>query len=227
MAKFLKHIGKVGERKVAIIFREIPGDTHMALVVYTETLNQNIHDPLMRCIESAEGQEAKNLGEALNRAYTMDGKIILQVLHGEGMMKKMQTEQIVMTPTPNVKSHIRLSELNALLDEMEKGEEAIKRLAEIDASRGLQDPKDVARRIRESEKSASSSPVSQPHTTDNGVMSDKQLADMYRQQAKGFLAEYERLMRQASEIDSAQTNTTVSVNTKPKTRRTKKEVSMT
>jgi hypothetical protein len=116
MAKFIKHIGKMGDRKVAVIFRQIPGDDHMALVVYTETLNQNVHDPMMTAIESPQGQEAANLGEALNRAYTIDGKVILQMLHAEGMMKKVQTSQIVMTPTPNVKSHIRLNELNDLLN---------------------------------------------------------------------------------------------------------------
>ena len=209
MAKFLKHIGKVGDRKVAVIFRQIPGDEHMALVVYTETLNQNIHDPMMTAIESPQGQEAINLGEALNRAYTMDGKVILQMLHAEGMMKKIQTAQIIMTPTPNVKSHIRLNELNDLLNEMEKGEEAVKRLAEIDASRGLQDPKDVARRIREGERKAESK--QKPLVAEaSSFIGDNDMANNLREQAirmaaeaKGLMAEADRLIREASQLDPA------------------------
>ena len=30
----IKHIGKHGDRKVAIVFREVPGETHMCLVIY-------------------------------------------------------------------------------------------------------------------------------------------------------------------------------------------------
>ena len=58
----------------------------------------------------------------------------------------MQTSQIVMTPQPNTK--IKLDELNKILDEMQQGEAAVKRLAEMNDSRGLQDPADVVRRMR-------------------------------------------------------------------------------
>jgi hypothetical protein len=58
---FLRHVGKHGDRKVAVIFREVPGETHMCLVTYPEVLNRNIHDPLMKCIESDIGQNSENL----------------------------------------------------------------------------------------------------------------------------------------------------------------------
>ena len=53
---FLRHVGKHGDRKVAVVFREVPGEVHMCLVTYTETLNQHIHDPLIKCIDSDIGQ---------------------------------------------------------------------------------------------------------------------------------------------------------------------------
>ena len=203
MAKFLKHIGKHGDRKVAVVFREIPGETHMCLVVYTQLLNQNIHDPLMSTIESDLGQNSENLADALNRSYTKDGQIILQVLHREGMLKKIQTEQIVMTPAPN--QIIRLNELNALLDEMNKGEEAIRRLAEIDSSRGLQDPKDVARRMREAKAAAQAQKAT---TAAPGALGDNELANNLRQQAarmdaeaKGLMSEAQRLLKEAAELE--------------------------
>lgn len=194
---FLRHVGKIGDRKVAVIFREIPGEPHMCLVAYSEILNQHIHDPLMRCIESDIGQNSENLADALNRTYTKDGKIILQVLHSEGMLKKVQTENVIMTPTPTTK--IKLNELNKMLNEMKQGEEAVRRLAEIDASRGMQSPADVARRMRTPEPVAA---------TVDGLLGDNQLANNLRQQAqrmaaeaKGLLAESERLMKEAAEMD--------------------------
>jgi hypothetical protein len=198
MAQFLRHIGKVGDRKVAVIFRQVPGETHMALVVYSQLLNQNIHDPLMAAIESATGQQAKDLADALNRAYTKDGKIILHVLHTEGMMKKIQTNQVVMTPAPN--QTIRLNELNDLLDEMEKGEAAVRRMAEIDASRGLQDPADVARRMR---GESTIDPVTAGvDTLGNDILAQNLMGQAARMaaEAKGLLAESERLQKEAQAL---------------------------
>ena len=73
---FMRHVGKVGDRKVAVIFREVPGEPHMCLLVYTEILNAHLHDSLMRCVESDIGQNSENLADALNRSYTQDGKIV-------------------------------------------------------------------------------------------------------------------------------------------------------
>lgn len=214
MAQFLRHIGKVGDRKVAVIFRQIPGEEHMALVVYTQVLNQNIHDPLMAAIESPQGQAAKELADQLNRSYTRDGKIILQVLHAEGMMKKIQADQILMTPQPN--TSIRLNELNKILNEMEQGEAAVRRLAELDASRGLQDPADVARRMR-GEQPATDAAM--------GALGNSDLAQNLRQQAermaadaKGLLAESDRLMKEAAQLSGATINTVTESTQAPKKR---------
>jgi hypothetical protein len=197
MAQFLRHIGKVGDRKVAVIFRELPNEPHMSLIIYTELLGANIHDPLMAAIESQLGQSSKDLAEALNRSYTKDGKIILQVMHREGMMKKMQTNQVVMTPAPG--QTIRLNELNDILNEMERGEAAVKRLADMDASRGLQDPIEVARRMR------GELPPQDMAGTD--VLGNDSLAKNLMNQAqrmeaeaRGLLAESERLQKEAQSL---------------------------
>lgn len=198
---FTRHVGKHGDRKVAVIFREVPGEPHMCLVTYTEVLNQNLHDPIIGCIESDIGQSSEHLADALNRSYTRDGRPILQVLHQEGMLKKVQTDLIVMTPQPNTK--IKLSELNSILNEMKQGEDAVRRLAEMDKSMGLQDPIDVARRLR-GDKSVT------PVTATPGVdaLGDNQLANNLRQQAekmereaKGLMAEASRLLQEAAAMD--------------------------
>lgn len=197
---FLRHVGKHNDRKVAVIFREVPGEPHMCLVAYTELLNQHIHDPMMQCIESDIGQNSEHLADALNRTFTKDGKPILQVLHYEGQLKKVNTEQIVMTPQPNTR--IKLNELNKILDEMKQGEEATRKLAEMDKSLGLQDPQDVVRRMRGPQ------PEKIQTVSSGDAMGDSQIANNLRQQAekmsreaKGLLAEADRLMKEASSLD--------------------------
>lgn len=230
MAKFLKHTGRHGDRKVAVVFREVPGEPHMALIVYTQLLNQNIHDPLITTIESDLGQGSENLADALNRSYTKDGQIILQVLHREGMLKKVQTEQIVMTPAPN--QTIRLNELNALLDEMQKGEDAVRKLAEIDASRGLQDPKDIARRMRE----ASAAAQTQKTTATPGALGDSELANNLRQQAarmhaeaKGLMSEADRMLKEATQLEGVrlETQRAESAMAQPTQKKTRSKVTKT
>lgn len=196
---FLRHIGKHGDRKVAVVFREVPGESHMCLVTYPELLNQHIHDPLMKCIESDIGQNSEDLATALNRTYTKDGTIILQKLHAEGMLKKIRTELVVMTPQPG--TQIKLDELNKILDEMKQGEDAVKKLAEMDASMGLQDPVDVAKRIRGDK-------TKQPIESTGDTLGDQTLANNLRQQAekmsreaKGLMAEAERLLKEAATLD--------------------------
>ena len=196
---FLRHVGKHGDRKVAVIFREVPGEPHMCLVTYTEVLNQHIHDPMMQCIESDIGQNSENLADALNRTFTKDGRPILQVLHAEGQLKKVNTEVVVMTPAPNAK--IKLSELNKILDEMKTGEEAVKRLAEMDQSMGLQDPVDVARRMRGNKNTP-------PVQATGDALGDSQLskqlleqAQRMEREAKGLLAEAKRLTDEAKSLN--------------------------
>jgi len=220
---FLRHVGKHGDRKVAVIFREVPGEPHMCLVTYTELLNQNIHDPMIKCIESDIGQSSENLAEALNRSFTKDGKPILQVLHMEGQLKKVNTELIVMTPQPNTK--IKLNELNKILDEMKLGEEAVKKLAEMDKSMGMQSPAEVARRMRNDP-----APATVPQT--QGILGDQQLANNLRQQAakmtseaKGLMAEAERLLKEASSMDPGVPEAVVETTKPTKVRKTKAKVS--
>jgi hypothetical protein len=197
---FLKHVGKVGDRKVAVLFREVPSEPHMCLVTYTETLNTHIHDPIMAAIESQIGQTSENLADALNRTYTKDGKIILQVLHSQGLIKKVPTAQVMMTPSST--TFIRLEELNKILNEMKQGEDAVRRLAEIDASRGLQDPADVARRMREMNNPP---PVT---SAADGLLGDRQLAqqrlaqaERMEREANGLIAEARRLKEEAQSMD--------------------------
>lgn len=203
---FLKHVGKQGDRKVAIIFREIPGEPHMCLVTYTETLNQHIHDPLIRCIESDIGQHAESLSDALNRTLGLDGNPILQTLHREGLLKKVNTENIIVTPNPQTK--IKLNELNKILTEMKQGEEAVRRMADIDQSRGMQTPAEVARRQRDNKTRDVKGQQPPLMASNNDALGDTMIANNLREQAakmaaeaNGLMAESQNLLKQAAEMD--------------------------
>lgn len=147
MANFIKHIGKQGDRKVCVLYRQVPREDHMALVIYPEVLPAHWHDAIMKVLESPVGQQADELAEALHRSMLPDGRLILETLHHERMIKKVKTADILMTPKPN--SSIRLDELNKMLNEMKQGQEAIDKMAKNDASRGLVDP--FTKRAAESE----------------------------------------------------------------------------
>ena len=209
----IKHVGKHGDRKVAIVFREVPGEEHMCLVVYTETLPVSMHDALMRTIESAGAQSAENLGDALFRELFSDGRPMLQTLHAEGMLKKVQARQIVVTPNPS--SHVNLDEMNEIIRKMKLGDEAIREMANLDANRGMTGkvrPRDDFGR----EIGAPTDLVRQGSTSVAGsdaalALDDAALArDFERQaqrmaaEARSLLAESERLMKEAGRMSGAQ-----------------------
>jgi len=127
--KFTKHIGKHGDRKVAIMYRTVPGEEHMALVIYPELLQVMFHDTIMKVIESDIGQNAEQLSDALDKSLLPDGRQILQTLHKEGKIKKVRTNEIIVTP--NATSHVRLDELNKIFDGIDAGAKAAENLEEL------------------------------------------------------------------------------------------------
>lgn len=208
---FIKHVGKQGDRKVAIVFREVPGEDHMCLVVYPDVLPTHLHDALIKAIETPEAQQSDNLADAIHRQLFPDGRPILVALHAEGMLKKVQTETITVTPTPT--ASLKLSELNSMLKQMKEGEQAIQKLADLDKDAGLTGKArirdDFGRELRP------------PPTARTGLMgsnqalSDDALANNLRQQAermaaeaRGLLAESDRMLKEAASLEGVPAETT-------------------
>ena len=133
----IKHVGRHNNKKVAIVYKQVPDEDHMCLVLYTESIPSKIHDEVMKVLESPIGQDAKDLADALFRHTMADGNNCLTTVHRAGLMKKVPTNQVIVTPNAN--SSCRLDELNDILKQMEKGEDAVKRLQEIDTQAGLRD----------------------------------------------------------------------------------------
>ena len=204
---FLKHIGKHGDRKVVIIFRQIPGDDHMCLCIYPDLLATHWHDTIMRVLESPVGQAADEFADALNRNLLPDGRNILGALHSERMMKRVNTEQVLMTPTMN--SNVKLVELNKILNEMKKGEDAVRKMAEIDGARGLVDPKQkrAAEAQYKSEKQVPKAQSGYTAAPTDGALDDKSLAaNMLTQavrmhnEATGMINEAARMRKEAERM---------------------------
>jgi hypothetical protein len=197
----LKHVGRHGDRKVAIIFREIPGEDHMCLVIYPEVLPTHFHDTIMRVIESPPGQQEHVLANALHRNLLPDGRVILEALHKEGMLKKVPTNQVIVTPTPS--SSVKLDELNRLVKEMESGADAAKRMAQLDSSSGMVDPqtKRAAEQQFKREQLAKQQPTQPTLQADSGsALDDRTLAGNMLAQAKRMEAEARGLLGEASRM---------------------------
>ena len=204
----MKHVGKHGDRKVCVLFRQVPGEDHMCLIIYPETIQVVWQDAVQKVLESDMGQQAEQLADALHRSYLPDGRPILETLHQERMIKKVRTSDIIMTPNGN--SKIRLDELNKMLNEMKQGEDAIKRMAENDASRGMVAPEvkraaEAKYKAQQAQKSAPQAPFQAPQ---EGALSDRDIAsNMVFQakkmelEAKAMIAEAARMKKDAQRMD--------------------------
>lgn len=202
----IKHIGRHGDRKVAIVFREVPGEEHMALVIYPDVMPVTFHDSIMRVIESPVGQEAENLGDALFRSLLPDGRAMLQTLHAEGMLKKVQAKQVTVTPGGN--STVNLDEMNGIIRKMKMGEEAIREMAELDSNKGYTGKAsrrdDYGREVgapipqRMAEVAGSDAALA---LNDAAIAQDRlRQAQRMEAEARGLLAESQRLMAEAAQM---------------------------
>jgi hypothetical protein len=201
----IKHVGKHNQRKIAIVYRKVPDEGHMALVMYTDNLPMMVHDEAMKVLESDVGQQAKELADALFRHIMPDGTNCLQHIHKAGYLKKVPCNQVVVTPT--AKSTVRLDELNDILDKLEAGGEAAQKLADIDANRGTKGVLKEGRELGMPAEPFASAPDLAPTA---GVLSDSEIAQQRLDQAtrmeaeaKGLIAEAKRLKAEAAELNPA------------------------
>jgi hypothetical protein len=218
---FIKFVGKHGDRKVCVLFRQVPGEDHMALIIYPETIQAHWQDAIQKVLESDIAQQGEEFADALHRSYLPDGRPILETLHQERMIKKVRTADIIMTP--NNASSIRLDELNKMLNEMKQGSEAIKKMAENDASRGMVAP-EVKRAAEAKFKADQAAKVNQGvppalKASPDGALSDRDIAANMLAQAKAMeanannmIAEAARMKKEAERMDpyvTAKATTTV------------------
>jgi hypothetical protein len=199
---FLKHIGRHGDRKVAVVFKQIPGDDHMCLVIYPDLLPMHVHDPIMKVLESTVGQAADDFADVLHRNLLPDGRNMLETLHAERVMKRVQTEQVILTP--NASSTVKLSELNSILNQMKQGADAVRKMADLDRNSGLVDGKtkrEAERQYKEDQLGRrQASNYSAPQAPVDGVLDDRALAANMLSQAKRMEGEAQSLIKEAARM---------------------------
>lgn len=194
MAKFFKHVGLHNGKKVVIVQRMIPGEAHMCSVLYSQIIPSSYHDDIMKVLESVEGQASNEFVDILRRRTASNGNNLLQAVAQEGYLKKVPTNQV--SVRPNSASDIRLDELNNLLQAAGTGKEAIARLEELDRQQGYKD-----------NRKTGAAAMAAPDTSD-GALSDSGLAQLNIRQAEkmkadaaGLLAEADRLLAEAAQLD--------------------------
>ena len=175
----IKHVGRHNNQKVVVVFREIPGEEHMALVVYSDNIPSQVHDDIM----------------SVNRSILTDGRNALNALHDEKWLKKVGTSQIIIEASKD--SQIRLDELNKLINEMESGDEARAKMAKVDAEAGLQARTTAGDIAPVADTSALS---------DEDLAKDlKRQADAMNAQAKSLTTEAKRLEKEAKDLTPKRT----------------------
>ncbi len=188
--KTLKHVGKIKNTgsKVLVVFRTLPGESDMALVVQTAPLADAYHNAIIDVVDSDQAQDSNEFGEILFIRSFPDGRPMLQALQADGRLQKVATSSVVMTPTPN--SEIVLAELNALIAEQ--------RNCTVD---DLYTFVKGAPAKTEAEKTAPVATAPQAQAATNEVLTDRDLARNYRSQADAMYKEAARLRKQADDLD--------------------------
>lgn len=196
--KTLKHIGKIKNTgsKVLVIFRTLPGESNMCLVLPVANLPDQYHDSIMTLVETDQAQEAFEFGEIMHIRPFPDGRPMLLAMQQDNRLQKIVTDSVIMTPTPN--TNINLSDLNVMIAEQKNC--SIDDLCTF--VKGAPKKQDATKtNSPKSETESTTTPPLRAQATDNAVLSDKDLAKSYRSQADALYKEAARLRKEADSLD--------------------------
>jgi hypothetical protein len=197
----LKHVGKMkntGE-KVLVIFRTLPGESNMALVLPTATLPDMYHDAIIQLVESDQAQDANEFGEIMFIRRFPDGRAMLSAMQQDDRLRKVATDNVIMTPT--LSTTIALDQLNVAIAE-QRGMS----VSDLSSLVTGATPND-----KEKTKEAPVLPPEDNIAEIKEPLSDKDLARQFRSQADAMYKEAAKLRKQADEIDPPQKKSTAKV----------------
>lgn len=103
MAEITKHVGKTSntDRRIVVVYMQIPGREDHALVVDTDALPSRFHDDLMAVVQG-EGQHVTVLADLLGRRIMpYSGADMLSTLHSANALQAVPVANIIMLPQPN------------------------------------------------------------------------------------------------------------------------------
>jgi len=213
MAQPLKHIGRTKNTgvKLLVVFRTLPGESNMALVLPVANLSDSYHDSIMTLVETDQAQDAFEFGEIMFTRTFPDGRPMLQALQADGRLQKIATDAIIMTPT--TQDQVELSQLNILIAEQKncavddlytfvsgapkKSDATVEDIAKVKDLAPSVDP-DIPAPVR-------------AQAANTEALSDRDIAKSYRSQADAMYKEAARLRKEADALDPPQKKTTKKV----------------
>ena len=200
--KPLKHIGRMVNTgaKVLVVFRTLPGESNMALVLPVANLTDSYHDSIMTVVETDQAQETFEFGEIMFTRTFPDGRPMLQALQADGRLQKVPTDSVIMAPTTN--DNVRLDQLNVLIAEQRNC--TVDDLYTFVSGAPKKSNSSVVEEIVEVKDLAPSQPLKAP---ENAVLSDKDIAKSYRSQADAMYKEAAKLRKEADDLDPPQKKT--------------------
>jgi hypothetical protein len=209
MAQPLKHIGRTKNTgvKLLVVFRTLPGESNMALVLPVANLSDSYHDSIMTLVETEQAQDAFEFGEIMFTRTFPDGRPMLQALQADGRLQKVPTDSVIMTPT--TQDQVDLSQLNILIAEQKncavddlytfvsgapkKSDATVEDIVKV---------KDLAPNV----DTDIPAPV-RAQAANTEALSDKDIAKSYRSQADALYKEAAKLRKDADELDPPQKKT--------------------
>ena len=213
MAQPLKHIGRTKNTgvKLLVVFRTLPGESNMALVLPVSNLSDSYHDSIMTLVETDQAQDAFEFGEIMFTRTFPDGRPMLQALQADGRLQNIPTDTIIMTPT--TQDQVDLSQLNILIAEQrncavddlytfvsgapKKSDATVEDIAKVKDLAPSVDP-DIPAPVR-------------AQAANTEALSDRDIAKSYRSQADAMYKEAARLRKEADSLDPPQKKTTKQV----------------
>jgi hypothetical protein len=203
MAKSLKHIGRMVNTgaKVLVVFRTLPGESNMALVLPVANLTDSYHDSIMTVVETDQAQETFEFGEIMFTRTFPDGRPMLQALQADGRLQKVPTDSVIMAPTTN--DNVRLDQLNVLIAEQRNC--TVDDLYTFVSGAPKKSNGSVVEEIVEVKDLSPTAPLKAP---ENAVLSDRDIAKSYRSQADAMYKEAAKLRKEADELDPPQKKVT-------------------
>lgn len=111
MSGIMKHVGKYGEKKCIVVFREVPDEPENCLIVLSDSLPEVEHNDFMEVIGSLEAQGTGDVSNVLNRRQFTNGENMLNYLHFNKKITKVPVGLVSLTPTAT--DIIPLADVNA------------------------------------------------------------------------------------------------------------------
>lgn len=197
MAAALKHVGKMKNTgaKVLVVFRTLPGESNMALVLPVSQLPDAYHDAIMEVVETQQAQDSFEFGEMMFRQTFPDGRPMLQAMQADNRLHKVATDTVIMTPTPT--DSIILSQLNVLVAEQKNcSVDDLYTFVSGAPSKPASQPQEVQPLVDPDIPA----PI-RAQASNTEALSDKDLAKSFRSQADAMYKEAAKLRKQADELD--------------------------